>query len=438
MLYTARFPASALEQNSLSKRVQATPPRPLFDSAEALLGEQADYRAERPELVAYLASFPSEINVETDLRYARRFLKSYSASPSTFKNYRGYIERLILWSWIMEGKSVMDLVRTDAESFMAFNASPPAAWVGEAALRRFTKKNGKLAFNPHWRPFGTKIAKAERKRAIEQDLKPAAAKKPAQGSTQLIYSVCCSFYDFLLQDGVDIANAFKSIKSPTKREVKLKRRPKTLTKLQWDYLVGEAETMANEDPKHERTLFIVVALFAMYLRVGDLAGRGNWEPTMGSFEKRGESWWFDVVGKGNKERDITVKDDFIPYLKRYRESRGLSPLPTKGEETPLLATLTGRGGLTARQIRNIVQPVFDRARERMIAEERSEDECHELMEVTLHWLRHTGATFDAKHRDPKHLQMDLGHESLSTTQDIYFNSINEERAASNKGKIRGR
>lgn len=420
----------------MSTRTQKTPPRPLFDSAEALLEEMSVYRAERPDLVDYLASFSGEINVEADLRHARRFLKSYSASPSTFKNYRGYLERLILWSWIFQGKSVLDLVRTDAEAFLAFNKSPPADWVGAAAMRRFTQKEGRLAFNERWRPFGVKVTKADRKRATEHDTKPVVSKKPSAGSEQLIYSVCCSFYDFLLQDGVDIANPFKSIKRI--KETRLKRRPKALTTLQWDYLVGEAEAMADEDPKHERTLFIVVALFAMYLRVSDLAGRDNWQPTMGSFERRGDSWWFDVVGKGNKERDITVKDDFIPYLKRYRESLNLSPLPYKGEDTPLLATVHGRSGITARQIRNIVQPVFDRARARMKAEGRKEEECQELMEVTLHWLRHTGATFDAKHRDSKHLQMDLGHESLSTTQDIYYNVINEERAASNRGSIRGR
>ncbi|MCU9528322.1 tyrosine-type recombinase/integrase [Pseudomonas mosselii] len=420
----------------MSNPTQKTPPRPLFDTAEALLEDQSVFRAERPALVAYLAAFSNSVAVEVDLRHARSFLKSYSASPSTFKNYRGYLERLILWSWIIKGKSVLDLVRTDAEDFLAFDKSPPAAWVGAAATRRFTPKEGLLAFNERWRPYGVKVTKADRMRANEHDVKPVAKKQRSAGSEQLMYSVCCSFFDFLLQDGVDIANPFKSIKRV--KETRLKRRPKALTKLQWDFLAGEAEAMADEDPKHERTLFIVVALFAMYLRVSDLAGRDNWQPTMGSFDKRGDSWWFDVIGKGNKERDITVKDDFIPYLKRYRESLGLSPLPHKGEDTPLLYTVHGRSGVTARQIRNIVQPVFDRARARMKAEGHTEEDCKELMEVSLHWLRHTGATFDADIRDPKHLQMDLGHESLSTTQDIYYNAINEERAASNRGSIRGR
>ncbi|MDL2189235.1 tyrosine-type recombinase/integrase [Pseudomonas sp. ChxA] len=421
----------------MTKRVEAIPPRPLFDTIESILGDYADFKDLHPDMAPYLAAFPAEISVETDLRHARAFLKSYSQSPSTFKNYRGYLERLILWSWIVQSKSVLDLTRTDAEAFLAFNVAPPQSWVGASAMRRFAPKDGLLMFNPRWRPFGVKIEKADRKRAAEAHVKPVASqKKQGSGSTDLIYSVACSFYDFLLQDGMDIASPFKSIKRVKGKRGKPKI--KALTTLQWDYLVGEAETMANEDPKHERTLFIVVALFAMYLRVGDLSGRDDWLPTMNSFFKRNGSWWFEVVGKGNKEREITVKDAFIPYLKRYRESLNMSPLPTKADDAPLLYTSHGRPNLTARQIRNIVQPVFDRARSRMQADGQPEDECQELMEVTLHWLRHTGATFDAKFRDAKHLQMDLGHESLSTTQDIYYNAINQERSASNRGSIRGR
>lgn len=421
----------------MTKRLEAVPPRPLFDTVESIVGDYADFQRQHPDMGPYLAAFSGEIKVETDLRHARAFLKSYSASPSTFKNYRGYLERLILWSWIIQGKSVLDLTRTDAEAFLAFNVSPPQSWVGASAMRRFTKMDGLLAFNPSWRPFGVKIEKADRKRAAEAQVEPVASTdKKGTGSTDLIYSVGCSFYDFLLQDGMDIANPFKSIKRAKGRRGKPKI--KALTTLQWDYLVGEAEAMADADPKHERTLFIVVALFAMYLRVGDLSGRDDWLPQMNSFFKRNGSWWFEVVGKGNKEREITVKDAFIPYLKRYRESLNMSPLPSKSDDKPLLYTSHGRPYLTARQIRNIVQPVFDGARSRMQADGQPEDECEELMEVTLHWLRHTGATFDAKIREAKHLQMDLGHASLSTTQDIYYNSINQERSASNRGSIRDR
>ncbi len=61
-----------------------------------------------------------------------------------------------------------------------------------------------------------------------------------------------------------------------------------------------------------------------------------------------------------------------------------------------------------------------------------EDQVDQLRSASLHWLRHTSATLDAPYRDMKDLQADLRHNSLSTTQNIYYNSLDENRANSVK------
>jgi len=48
---------------------------------------------------------------------------------------------------------------------------------------------------------------------------------------------------------------------------------KALTPLQWNCVIETAEVMAPEDPRHERTLFIVATLFSFYLLITDLVGR---------------------------------------------------------------------------------------------------------------------------------------------------------------------
>lgn len=58
-----------------------------------------------------------------------------------------------------------------------------------------------------------------------------------------------------------------------------------------------------------------------------------------------------------------------------------------------------------------------------------------LRSASLHWLRHTSATADAKVRDHKDLQADLRHQSLATTVDTYYSSRDEERHRSNKNLI---
>ena len=73
---------------------------------------------------------------------------------------------------------------------------------------------------------------------------------------------------------------------------------------------------------------------------------------------------------------------------------------------------------------------------RVVAFERrvatGDDQVDQLRSASLHWLRHTAATFDAPHRDMKDLQADLRHNSLSTTQNTYYNSLDEQRAHSVK------
>ena len=45
--------------------------------------------------------------------------------------------------------------------------------------------------------------------------------------------------------------------------------------LKWDYVLETAELMASEGPlEHERTLYIMNSLFAMYLRISELAASG--------------------------------------------------------------------------------------------------------------------------------------------------------------------
>ena len=99
--------------------------------------------------------------------------------------------------------------------------------------------------------------------------------------------------------------------------------------MQWSYVIETAEIMADEDSElHERTLFIMSALYSMYLRISELAASKRWTPQMGHFFRdRDGFYWFKVVGKGNKERLISVSNAMLNALKRYRISLNLYPLP---------------------------------------------------------------------------------------------------------------
>ena len=156
---------------------------------------------------------------------------------------------------------------------------------------------------------------------------------------------------------------------------------------------------------------------------------------MGHFQPDQEgNWWFVTVGKGNKEREISVSDAMLEALKRYRSSRGLPPLPSPGESNPLIHKTRGRGGITStRQIRGIVQTCFDLAAARMRKEGFVED-SERLAAATVHWLRHTGISDDVKHRPREHVRDDAGHGSSAIT-DRYIDVERTERHASARSKL---
>lgn len=420
-------------------------PHPLFETYTKFVDLNfSSLKEELPAIRTYLESFPAQLQAIEGYRAVRGFLKSYAGNESTFNSYRTHVERLLLWTLIKSKVPLLDMRRTHAEEFLEFCLAPDASWVGPVVKSRFLRIGGrkKLAsdsyvLNSDWKPFSHSASKEERKRA-EEDNRPLIQEqyKPAQGSIAQIFAVCGSFFQHAIDEGFCEHNPFKAVKQKSKYKQRTTGNHDTriLTSLQWDFVLETAELLAVQDARYERTLFIVATIFAMYLRVSDLVGRENWTPSMGDMRKDGAgNWWYHVVGKGNKAGKISVRDDYVEnYLKRWRRHQGLSPLPGFRETTPLIATQRGRAGLSDRHIRVLLQEVFDRALERMQAEDWPDEDVGRLRAASLHWLRHTSATFDAPHRDMKDLQVDLRHNSLSTTQNVYYNSEDEKRAYSAK------
>jgi integrase len=204
------------------------------------------------------------------------------------------------------------------------------------------------------------------------------------------------------------------------------------------YVIETAELMAKENAQnHERTLFIMNALFAMYLRISELAASARWQPQMGHFFKdMDNNWWFKTVGKGNKERDVSVSDAMLAALKRYRLSLGLSALPPPGETYPLIPKVLGSGPISdTRQIRNIVQRCFDQAIQRL-KQDNFLDEADMLLSATVHWLRHTGISEDVKIRPREHVRDDAGHSSSAITDRYIDIELRARHASAKKKRIK--
>lgn len=396
-------------------------PVPFFDT----LGHMKNPYKHRVRSVAHLLE-DEPPNALEDYQYASEFLYSYRGSPDTFSTYRREIEHFLHWSWLIARKSLLEIRREDVEAYVEFAQNPPAGWVGKKNVARYLDQDGKRIPNPQWRPY-----------VLPQGADTDSAYYLSQSALLSIFAVLSSFFNFLIQEEYLDFNPVAQIRQKSKflRKSQSNKPIRRLSELQWSYVIDTVEKLAQEQPQvHERSLFILNALFGMYLRISELVETERWVPKMGDFERDLEgNWWFRTVGKGNKERMVSVSDAMLEALKRYRRSRSLPTLPSPGESKPLIHKTRGKGGITStRQIRGIVQACFDLTQQKL-RDDGWVEEAEQLKAATVHWLRHTGISEDVKYRPREHVRDDAGHGSSAIT-DRYIDVEMKERHASARKK----
>lgn len=409
-------------------------PFPLFDSLEWLDSSQNKL------LLPLTKVLPSSLSVKdatADYIHSCNFLQAYGGSAETFKSYRREIERLLQWTWFQQSKSLKDLRRKDIEMFLGFCQAPPKHWIGVKQVPRFIDREGLRIANVEWRPF---VATISKKAHRDGQLPNEKFYILSQSALQAIFAILSSFFNYLEQEEHTFGNPIAQIRQKSKflRKHQSKRTIRRLSELQWIYIIETAEKMANENPaQHERTLFIMNALFAMYLRISELAASDRWVPQMGHFYvDMDNNWWFKTVGKGNKERDISVSNAMLEALKRYRQSLGLSSLPSPGEVNSLIPKTQGKGPVKGtRHIRKIVQHCFDKTIERLATDGFKED-AEMLTAATVHWLRHTGISEDVKIRPREHVRDDAGHSSSAITDQYIDIELRARHESAKKKRIK--
>lgn len=405
-----------------------TIPQPIFDTLTEL--DQMD---------AVIPDYP--YLHEKDYRHARRFLLCYKGSLGTFNSYRREVEKLLQWAWLVANKPLPSLDRDDMITFIQFCQKPPAHWITTKKAPRFIEKkytdepNGsERTPNPQWRPFVATV----NKRAHRMGKRPHIGTfTRSQGSLKESFAILNSFYQYLLQEDYVDKNPLARIrqKSQFLQKQAIKQRIRRLTPQQWQYIMKTIQKAADNDPaRYERCLFILSALYAMYLRISELVASPRWTPTMNDFYCDDEKqWWFITVGKGNKQRQIAVSDAMLTALRRWRSYLDLTPLPSAADQSPILPKSRGHGPIhSTTYLREMIQDCFNQAAEQL-KKDGFEDASENLHEATVHWLRHTGISDDIKHRPREHVRDDAGHTSSLTT-DKYVDILFKERHRSARHK----
>ncbi|MFT7130424.1 MAG: site-specific recombinase XerD [Gammaproteobacteria bacterium] len=371
-----------------------------------------------------------------DFSMAVKFLQQYTGSKATFNSYRREVESLLQWTWHIALTTLDGLKREGIENYIRFSQRPPAAWIGVKKAPRFIQLQGQRQPNPEWRPYVATVSKSAHKKGETPSKKEYFA---SNNSIKQLMAITSSFYQYLLLEEYTYTNPVALIRQKSKFVQKRQGYTKVrrLSQLQWQVVIQTAEQMALGKPhSHERTLFMLSALYSMYLRISELTASDRWVPTMNDFHKdQDDLWWFTTVGKGNKERQIAVSDTMLAALKRWRKFRGLTSLPTPADDSPLFPLHRGQGPMTnTTHIRNIIQECFDNAIQSLVIQQQTE-EAESLMGATVHWLRHTGISEDVKTRPREHVRDDAGHSSSAITDKYIDIELKERHKSAKKKKI---
>lgn len=332
------------------------------------------------------------IDARTDAEAAAIWLRAKgSRSVNTFNSYRREAIRLLLW--LREQQiTLRDLKVNHVHQFYSHLANPPQHWL---------------------RP---------RKPRHDETLLPTQVLVTMMNNDSIDYTrtVLGQMCAYLQDAGYMQRNVFRlSIKPP----VIIRTTPTRVLDLDsWQWLWSWTLNLPQTKPAEAaRCRWLLVLLYNTGIRREEAA-----HGLMGDFTRKDRAWSLRVIGKGNKERFVTVNSTLLQELVIYRKSLKLEDFPVPGEQFPLVASVNGMRRsrlLTPRTIGLIVANIGKEA------ESVCEDEYIrvQIKQMTTHWMRHTNAT----HRllagaALETTQDELGHSDPRTTR-IYAKVANKRR-----------
>ena len=345
-----------------------------------------------------------QITANTDADAIKVWLARYLDTKTTFDSYRKEAERLLLWSVIELGKPLSSLSHEDFLLYQRFLADPQPS-------ERWVMTRRKVARDDHqWRPFAGPLSPSSQRQAIV---------------------ILNGMFSWLVNAGYLAGNPL-SLSRNRQRKAK-PRVTRFLDEDLWKEVKLTIDSMPRETNRerehYHRVRWLFSLLYITGMRVSEVT-----QNTMGGFfsrkDKSSESrWWLEITGKGDKTRIVPATNELMLELSRYRREMGLSLNPIEGEATPLLLPIGGKQrAMTRSAVHLILKQIFNITAKRL--QERGADfitQVARLEAASAHWMRHTaGSNMTSGNMDIRHVRDNLGHESISTTNN-YLHSEDDKR-----------
>ncbi|WP_134143076.1 tyrosine-type recombinase/integrase [Paraburkholderia sp. BL6665CI2N2] len=347
----------------------------------------------------------SQLSARNDLDAIRAWLSNFADTKITFDNYRKEAERLLLWAVVQLGKPLSSLTHEDLLLFKTFLVDP------QPAARWVSSTGGKYPRgDERWRPFNGPLSPASQRQAL---------------------IILNAMFTWLVNAGYLRGNPMALLRQRAKRSAP--RVTRYLSVSLWDEVKEFVQQLPQETEAqrayYARCRWLTTLFYLQGMRISEVAGG-----QMGSFFRRlgpdgRDQWWLETLGKGDKERIVPVSIELIQELRSYRTSHGLSALPVRSEDTPLIIPFKGRKRCLSRSaVHDAIKGVFSgaalwlRSRGPEFA-----DRADELERASAHWLRHTAGSHQADGGvDLRTIRDNLGHVSLNTTS-LYLHTEDDER-----------
>ena len=382
--------------STLPKRTAIVPMERLLIPAE-LNGANGRYRGERAGCM---------MDAGNDYEAIEAWLATKRDTNTTRRNCRKEAERFLLWAVVQKRKPLSSMSLEDCTEYREFLAKPEPTerWCAPRGGQRWTNA---------WRPFEGALSGRSQRQAI---------------------TILKSLFAWLTVEGYLMGNAWNGVPAPAAPPPQ-KYTGRSLTKRQWAAILTFVRALPNTGAAR-RIQFLLRFAYATGLRLSELANAKTLHlHRVAVDDEDTEAWMLDVVGKGQKEREVPMPDSLMVALSDYLVLRGLNADPREcAPDTPLIGKLapstTPDNGDTAEQltpgrIYKILDDVFKRAAQSI--ENASPEDAARLRQASTHWLRHTHGTHAVADKVPLDvLQYNLGHSSLNTTS-IYVTAERSRR-----------
>jgi len=335
-----------------------------------------------------------QITAEDDRSAVLAWLARYADSPATLASYRKEAERLLLWCVLQHGVALSDLTHEDMLVYQRFLAQPEPAHLWVMSTGQKPSRN-----SPAWRPFAGPLSPQSARQAL---------------------SIMNSLFSWLVEAGYLAGNPLALARR--RRNHRAPRVTRFLPMSHWQEVRRTITSMPTGTERERARAARARWLFSL-LYIGGLRVTEVCDSTMsGFFCRRGadgkERWWLEVIGKGDKARLVPATAELMAELMQYRTSRGLAPLASHEEVTPLLLPIIGSVKPMARTaVHEIVKAVMRSTAQRLrlsVDPEAAAAAAH-IEQASTHWMRHTAGTHQSDLVDLKAVRDNLGHANIATT-----------------------